>query len=186
MINVKSRGPGAAKVGVFKPKVQGRSSLSPMSSDLDDVEEGVLKGQELENVVSDVDYTKEIEKAFHALGKEEYHLLLEYVREWNPKPKLCHIAQFVLFRAFNMLPPKEIIERHFSRIDRLERSTFLLDYCLTGMSIIEPEMEEKEIEDKSVMHSNEADEEQLAKTVMVEQEQDQDHAEQKEKSSSKK
>ncbi|CAK9138413.1 unnamed protein product [Ilex paraguariensis] len=194
-------------------------------------EEGVLKGQELENAVSDADYTKavqiafelrrphkllelfgeisrkrhaegQIEKAFHALGKEEYRLLLEYVREWNTKPILCHIAQFVLFRVFNMLPPKKIIEirgigelleglipycqRHFSRIDGLERSTFLLDYTLTGMSVIEPEIEEREIEDKSVKHSKDADEEQLAKTAMVEQEQEQDHAEQKEKSSSKK
>ncbi|CAK9172453.1 unnamed protein product [Ilex paraguariensis] len=50
------------------------------------------------------------------------------------------------------------------------------------MSVIEPEIEEREIEDKFVKHSKDADEEQLAKTAMVEQ----DHAEQKEKSSSKK
>lgn len=30
-------------------------------------------------------------------------------------------------------------QRHFSRIDRLERSTFLLDYTLIGMSVMEPE-----------------------------------------------
>ena len=33
-------------------------------------------------------------------------------------------------------------QRHFSRIDRLERSTYLLDYTLTGMSVIEPRTEE--------------------------------------------
>lgn len=32
-------------------------------------------------------------------------------------------------------------QRHYSRIDRLERSTFLLDYTLNGMSIVEPEPE---------------------------------------------
>lgn len=31
-------------------------------------------------------------------------------------------------------------QRHYSRIDRLERSTFLLDYTLNGMSVVEPEM----------------------------------------------
>lgn len=30
-------------------------------------------------------------------------------------------------------------QRHYSRIDRLERSTYLLDYTLNGMSLIEPE-----------------------------------------------
>ncbi|XP_068643036.1 protein TORMOZ EMBRYO DEFECTIVE [Aristolochia californica] len=147
-------------------------------------EEGVLKGQELENAVLDAEYTKAIQLAFElrrphklfelmaelcmkkdaeehlrktlgALGMEEIRLLLEYVREWNTKPKLCHVAQFVLFHVFNIFPPTELIEihgiselleglvpysyRHFSRIDRLLRSTFLLDYTLTGMSVIEPE-----------------------------------------------
>ena len=52
----------------------------------------------------------QIDKALHALSKEEFRLLFEYVREWNTKPKLCHVAQFILFRAFNILPPTEIIE----------------------------------------------------------------------------
>ncbi|KAK7842572.1 transducin beta-like protein 3 [Quercus suber] len=102
-------------------------------------EEGVLKGQELENAVSDADYTKAIQiafelrrphklfelfaelfrkreaenqmdKALNAIGKGEFRLLFEYVREWNTKPKLCHVAQFVLFRVFSILPPTEIIE----------------------------------------------------------------------------
>ncbi|KAL0400451.1 UNVERIFIED_CONTAM: Transducin beta-like protein 3 [Sesamum latifolium] len=152
-------------------------------------EEGVLRGQELENAVLDADYTRaiqlafelrrphklfelfselgrrtdanvEIEKALTPLGKEELHLLLEYIREWNTKPKLCHIAQCVLYHVFSILPPTEIVEmkgmgevleglipysqRHFSRIDRLERSTYLLDYTLTGMSVIEPERKETE------------------------------------------
>ena len=45
-----------------------------------------------------------------SLGKEEVRQLLEYIREWNTKPKLCHIAQFVLFLIFKILPPTEIIE----------------------------------------------------------------------------
>ncbi|KAK3020309.1 hypothetical protein RJ639_046521 [Escallonia herrerae] len=192
-------------------------------------EEGVLKGQELENAVSDADYTKaiqiafelcrphklfelfaelfrkkdanyHIEKALLALGKEESHLLLEYVREWNTKPKLCHIAQFVLFRIFSILQPTEIIEirgvgelleglipysqRHFSRIDRLERSTFLLDYTLTGMSVIEPEIDRKELKEQPGDHSKDAVEERLGEIEYEEQEEH--HEEPKEKTSSKK
>lgn len=40
-------------------------------------------------------------------------------------------------------------QRHFSRIDRLERSTFLLDYTLIGMSVIEPESDRGEIRNSS-------------------------------------
>ncbi|XP_020084753.1 transducin beta-like protein 3 [Ananas comosus] len=149
-------------------------------------EEAILRGQELENAVSDSDYTRAIQLAFElrrphrlfdlfsqlcrkvdsedliekvliGLGKEELRVLLEYVREWNTKPKLCHVAQFVLFRILKIFPPTEIMEikgigelleglipysqRHFSRIDRLVRSTFLLDYVLTRMSVIDPQSE---------------------------------------------
>jgi len=146
-------------------------------------EEAALKDQELVNALVDTDYVKAIQLAFelrrpykllnvftelyskgHAkdqihkvireLGKEELRLLLEYVREWNTKPKFSHVAQFVLFQLFNVLPPTEIIEvqgiselleglipyaqRHYSRVDRLMRSTFLLDYTLSSMSVLSP------------------------------------------------
>ncbi|XP_061366816.1 protein TORMOZ EMBRYO DEFECTIVE [Gastrolobium bilobum] len=152
-------------------------------------EEGVLKGQELENAVSDADYTKaiqiafelrkphrlfalfaqlcrkrgtedHIDKALKAMGNEELRMLFNYVREWNTKPKLCYVSQFVLFRVFNIFPPTDIVQikgigelleglipysqRHFGRIDRLVRSTFLLDYTLSGMSVIEPETQQIE------------------------------------------
>ncbi|WOK98682.1 transducin beta-like protein 3 [Canna indica] len=147
-------------------------------------EEAILRGQELENAVSDADYARAIqlafelrrphklfdlfshlcrrrdsddpfEKALVALGKEEIRVLLEYVREWNTKPKLCHVAQVVLYQILRIFPPTEIVEikgvselleglipysqRHFSRIDRFVRSTFLLDIVLSRMSVIDPE-----------------------------------------------
>ncbi|RYR77503.1 hypothetical protein Ahy_A01g001990 isoform B [Arachis hypogaea] len=152
-------------------------------------EEGVLKGQELQNAISDADYTKAIQLAFElrrphklfelfagicrkrgaedhidralkGLGGEELRVLFNYVREWNTKPKHCYVSQFVLFRAFNIFPPTEIVQikgigellegliaysqRHFVRIDRLVRSTFLLNYILSGMSVIEPENQQTE------------------------------------------
>ncbi|CAH9146703.1 unnamed protein product [Cuscuta epithymum] len=188
-------------------------------------EEGVLRGQELENAVLDEDYTRAIqiafelqrphklfelfrelcrkeepkvllEKAFHSFGKEEFRLLLEYIREWNTKPKLCHIAQFVLTAVFTILPPTHIVEikgigellegiipysqRHFNRVDRLERSTYLLDYMLTSMSVIEPKLgdsnlrqnlEEKDARDVSIEAA--AEEEKLGEGVFAEQEADQ-------------
>ncbi|KAK4351097.1 hypothetical protein RND71_030410 [Anisodus tanguticus] len=191
-------------------------------------EENVLKGQELENALIDADYTRAIQiafelrrshklfdlfrelcrkgdagdqigKALKALAKEELHLLLEYVREWNTKPKSCHIAQFVLSRVFRILP-KEILEirgiaellegltpytqRHFNRLDGLERSTCLLDFTLTQMLVIEPEGNEGKLEDKDAKLSNAADSEQLSDISSMEQEQH--HKELKEKSSSKK
>jgi len=51
-----------------------------------------------------------VRKALEPLGKEEIRLLLEYIREWNTKPKLCHVAQFVLFQILSMFPPTEIVE----------------------------------------------------------------------------
>ncbi|KAJ1272550.1 hypothetical protein BS78_06G210800 [Paspalum vaginatum] len=149
-------------------------------------EEEVLRGQELENAVSDSDYTKAIqlafelrrphrllelfsqlarkadsdgpiEKALLGLPKDGLRVLMEYVREWNTKPKFCHVAQFVLFRVLRALPPTDILEvkgiselleglipysqRHFSRVDRLVRSTFLLDYTLMRMSVVDPDVD---------------------------------------------
>ncbi|TKW06260.1 hypothetical protein SEVIR_7G231300v4 [Setaria viridis] len=149
-------------------------------------EEEVLRGQELENAVSDADYTKAIqlafelrrphrllelfsqlarradsedpiEKALLGLPKDGLRVLLEYIREWNTKPKFCHVAQFVLFRVLRTLPPTDILEikgiselleglipysqRHFNRVDRLVRSTFLLDYTLMRMAVVDPDVD---------------------------------------------
>lgn len=51
-----------------------------------------------------------ISRALQAFGLEDLRQLLEYVREWNTKPKLCHVAQFILFTVFSILAPTEIVE----------------------------------------------------------------------------
>ncbi|KAI3940507.1 hypothetical protein MKW98_024914 [Papaver atlanticum] len=181
-------------------------------------EEAVLKGQELENALSDANYIKaikiafelrrphklfdlfselfrkrhaedQVDKALQSLGIDEQYQLFEYVREWNSKPKLCSVAQFVLSRVFSTLPPKEIIEikgiseileglipytqRHFSRADRLERSTLLLDYTLHGMSVIEP-LETNDSQrlpngESALQHSDEKTKEMLGEILNSEQ-----------------
>ncbi|EFJ35160.1 hypothetical protein SELMODRAFT_80645 [Selaginella moellendorffii] len=81
-------------------------------------------------------------------------LLLEYIREWNSKPKFCYVAQHVLHCVFNVFPASEIVEvpgisellegilpytqRHFNRIGRLEQSCYLADYTLACMSVLDP------------------------------------------------
>ncbi|MCD7457072.1 hypothetical protein HAX54_034058 [Datura stramonium] len=191
-------------------------------------EEGVLRGQELENALIDADYTRAIQiafelrrphkllelfgelcrkrdvdqigKALKALSKEEVRLLFEYVLEWNTKPKFCHTAHFVLSRIFDILPPTEIVEikgiaehleglisysqRHFNRVDRLARSIHLLDFTLSGMSVIEPEGNERKLEDKDAKLPDAADSKQLSEIATMEEEQH--HKELKEKKSSKK
>lgn len=51
-----------------------------------------------------------IEKALLGLPKDGLRVLLEYVREWNTKPKFCHVAQFVLFRVLRSFSPTDILE----------------------------------------------------------------------------
>lgn len=51
-----------------------------------------------------------IDRALQALEKEELRILFDYIREWNTKPKLCYVAQFVLNRVFNIFPPTDIIQ----------------------------------------------------------------------------
>ena len=44
-------------------------------------------------------------------------------------------------------------QRHFGRIDRLVRSTFLLDYILSGMSVIEPQAQLTESKTELLLQS---------------------------------
>lgn len=73
-------------------------------------------------------------------------------------------------------------QRHFSRIDRLVRSTFLLDYVLTGMSVIEPDIDARELKPKSSVHSEVKD----TDHVVLEGNVDEEQTESKSKSASKK
>ncbi|KAF5180996.1 Transducin beta-like protein, partial [Thalictrum thalictroides] len=134
-------------------------------------EEGVLKGQELENAVSDADYARairfafelcrphklfnifsdlcrkvhaddQVDKALRTLQKEEIHLLFE-TRNRNSVIllNLCFSGFSTSFlRCWKL---------------RLIRSTLLLDYTLSAMSVIEPESEVQASKEISLLQHEE-------------------------------
>ena len=51
-----------------------------------------------------------IREILQSLGKEYYKLLLEYIRDWNAKPKSCHVAQRVLYELISVIPAGKIVE----------------------------------------------------------------------------
>lgn len=51
-----------------------------------------------------------IRQIFQSLDKEYWKLLLEYIRDWNAKPKSCHVAQRVLHEFFSVVPASKIVE----------------------------------------------------------------------------
>lgn len=77
-------------------------------------------------------------------------------------------------------------QRHFSRMDRHVTSTFLVNYTLTGMSVIEPETDTRVMDDKSLMHSVGDDENGTLIQELEDEEQKQTSQGLKEKAVSKK
>jgi U3 small nucleolar RNA-associated protein 13 len=78
---------------------------------------------------------------------------LEYCRDWNTNGKTCFAAQMLFRSLMATHSPQEILsvpgigalldgigaytKRHFARVDRLLRSTFLLDYVLGSMKVLQ-------------------------------------------------
>eukprot|EP00884_Botryococcus_braunii_P002585 jgi/Botrbrau1/12327/Bobra.4_3s0001.1 len=78
---------------------------------------------------------------------------LEYIREWNTNSRHCHAAQALLQAIFLQRPPAELLkmsgvgelvegllsysQRHAARLDRLIRSTHLLDYTLAACQVLQ-------------------------------------------------
>lgn len=82
---------------------------------------------------------------------------LTFVREWNTNARFCDVAQRVLTAVLQTHPAsvlqevqgiRELLDglvpytqRHFSRLDRLVRSTYLLDFTLNSLSVLSADEE---------------------------------------------
>ncbi|DBA77464.1 TPA: hypothetical protein ACH3X1_009289 [Trebouxia sp. C0004] len=89
------------------------------------------------------------------LSEEELKLCLEYIRDWNTNSRHCSVAQAMLQAILVKHQPQALLkiagmqdlvealasytQRHFARMDRLVRSSFLLDYTLASMNVLMPE-----------------------------------------------
>ncbi|GMH45250.1 hypothetical protein BSKO_13207 [Bryopsis sp. KO-2023] len=104
---------------------------------------------------SDSENEKVLSALVEKLEGAEIKKCLEYIRDWNTNSKNCHEAQFLLRAVLRSFSPEQITSvpgvssiidglhaytsRHFARIDRIIRSTFLLDYALANMNVLVPE-----------------------------------------------
>ncbi|GFR44171.1 hypothetical protein Agub_g5344, partial [Astrephomene gubernaculifera] len=86
------------------------------------------------------------------MSHEDIRTALEYCREWNTHARHCHAAQALLGAVLRVHPPEKLLGvpgcsellaalsaysgRHFSRLDRLVRSTYLLDFTLESMGVL--------------------------------------------------
>ncbi|GIL66924.1 hypothetical protein Vafri_20438, partial [Volvox africanus] len=87
-----------------------------------------------------------------AMSDEDLRASLEYVRDWNTNSKHCHAAQALLGAVLRAHGTEKLMKvpgltellsqvmaysgRHFARLDRLVRSTYLLDFTLESMGVL--------------------------------------------------
>lgn len=88
-------------------------------------------------------------------SKDRLIRLLHYCRDWNTKARNCYIALLTLKAIVTSMPAQtlattegvaEILagiipyaERHFDRLDRLNESSFLVDFALSSMGVMSAE-----------------------------------------------
>ena len=87
-----------------------------------------------------------------SLDEQQLKTTLEYCREWNAHSKNCGCAQAMLHAILSEHSPEELLavpgvegiidgieaytKRHRSRIDRLIRSAYVVDFILGGMGML--------------------------------------------------
>ena len=107
---------------------------------------------------------KTLDSAVEALTLEQIGSLVGYVKAWNANSRHSHVAQHVLGAVLRHVSAASLAnlprigetvdaleaysERHFSRLDRLSRKTYLLDFTLESMKTLLPMLEEEEEESK--------------------------------------
>jgi U3 small nucleolar RNA-associated protein 13 len=95
-----------------------------------------------------------LRSAFAALSPQSLGALLNLCAEWNANAKTCDVAQRALAALFSSVPPARLAAlpgvtaalaglkayslRHFSRLDRLARSSYVLDFTLQQAGALPP------------------------------------------------
>lgn len=118
-------------------------------------------GQLLNVVKKAMSFTKDsgnsiLAEVVKSLESDQLKKTLEYCREWNAHSKNCSCAQAMLYAIFSENSKQELLSiqgfdgilegieaytnRHRSRVDRLIRSSYILDYILSVMGALTPVM----------------------------------------------
>lgn len=79
--------------------------------------------------------------------------MLSYIRDWNTNSRTCHVAQTLLRVLLTTIPIERVVEipgaediltgllaysqRHYARMERLQRSACVLDYMLGAMGVLD-------------------------------------------------
>lgn len=90
-----------------------------------------------------------------SLSEDLLTRLVGYIRDWNTHAKTSHVAQTLLAHLFRALSPARLLanravlhqasnlslysERHFARVDKLLTKSYLMDYMLNAMQVVEPD-----------------------------------------------
>jgi len=93
-----------------------------------------------------------MESAISSFTIEEVEKCLKFIRDWNTDAKYTFVSQRVLYEIFKNIHPSSLLaikeikqilqglipytERHFNRIERLARQSYLIDYTLSEMKVI--------------------------------------------------
>jgi len=99
-------------------------------------------------------------------GEQEVKKVMGYCRVWNTRARNCRVAQFLSKVVFEEVGVKKLIdwnvdeeiacmvgytERHFKRLDEMVEKSWIVDYVLEGMGVMEDDVIEEEEEEEEGM-----------------------------------
>lgn len=100
------------------------------------------------------------------LTDDQLNQLMLWIRDWNTNAKTSSVAQQLLTAMLGSFPPSKVksldkshgtlrgllaySDRHFNRLDKLVRNSYLVDYTIVAMKRILPDQVEPESEPKRI------------------------------------
>ncbi|RHZ70853.1 hypothetical protein Glove_265g17 [Diversispora epigaea] len=108
--------------------------------------------------------SKKIDDIITSLSKENLEQMLKYIRDWNTNAKHSRTAQTVLnvilknYSSQDLLEISDIkelldgmlpyAERHYQRLDRMLTDSYIIDYTLHAMDLLNPINENENYENQ--------------------------------------